>query len=918
MSVSGSSGNETKKRHRPRPVNVRSATWIRLAPGPRRRYDRCMLWRITLACLVLAGGGRGVSANGRPARDVVDHVPAGPRERHRRRLDVRPGGLARRRQDLGVDVRGYGRLRRDVRSALRVQPIGRAVRDHVQRDQDHSATAAHSARRPAGSTVRVGEPLGAGPRVLLRGVAGRRTPRSPPTSRSTRASTTARRSRRSRHRPPTISWWQTLAVAPSDAQRSYLTGYTLHVRWHRHRHRAADRCCSAATTAATSWIAGPDRHHHRHVRGELGDRHRRDRQRRTPTTCTRASRSTTTRSSDSLYRSTDNGVTLDSGSTTSAAAIKARSSFARNRRSGRRHAARSAPRSRTTTASPGQRSPVRRTSPAWSRTRRGEVWACTQNYGVQQPPADDAGIMKTTDLVDLDQGAALPGPHRRGAAARRHRPARHLRRDVVRGVRAARLHSRRRRTPARSPPRHRSRHAAARAGCCDTGSGGASRAGARAVGCCVARLGRRRASRPDRPMTFHGPRSPRIRRCHPRPARPVRVSLAALVVPDPGDAGPGGDAARVAACRARSCRAPRSAPCCAAATSSTRAISPTSRPACTRASCCSTSRSAATCARCRGCCATRRASCGASRRGDFRDIPGRRQAALPGLLPPHVPLADRRLLQRALGRGLRARRRAAVPRHRRRHAPPGHPAGDPRFVRAAGGARPLRLLDVACGTGRTLHQLARAHPALRLYGVDLSPAYVRLARQRLADVAEVALAVENAEALPYADAHVRRRDQRLPVPRAAAQRAPQRRCARCSAWSAPAAWSSSRTRRSSPRAPRSRPRCARSRGEFHEPFYADYLEDDLAALLARGRLRRRVDRAAVRRQGRHRPPAVVDAAHVAWSARCFWLVTRQGHRVRRRARQSRSTRERSTSTTARSTTSRSSRSAAKRPRASGG
>src|SRR4029079_12106191 len=67
-----------------------------------------------------------------------------------------------------------------------------------------------------------------------------------------------------------------------------------------------------------------------------------------------------------------------------------------------------------------------------------------------------------------------------------------------------------------------------------------------------------------------------------------------------------------------------------------------------------------------------------------------------------------------------------------------------RAVRAAGD-RPLRVLDVACGTGRTLHQLAVAHPALRLYGVDLSPAYVRVARRRLADPAAVAPAVATAE-----------------------------------------------------------------------------------------------------------------------------------------------------------------------------
>ncbi|HEY0987282.1 MAG TPA: class I SAM-dependent methyltransferase, partial [Kofleriaceae bacterium] len=35
-----------------------------------------------------------------------------------------------------------------------------------------------------------------------------------------------------------------------------------------------------------------------------------------------------------------------------------------------------------------------------------------------------------------------------------------------------------------------------------------------------------------------------------------------------------------------------------------------------------------------------------------------------------------------------------------------------RFVRASD-ARPIRLLDIACGTGRTLHQIARTHPDLR-------------------------------------------------------------------------------------------------------------------------------------------------------------------------------------------------------------
>jgi len=153
-----------------------------------------------------------------------------------------------------------------------------------------------------------------------------------------------------------------------------------------------------------------------------------------------------------------------------------------------------------------------------------------------------------------------------------------------------------------------------------------------------------------------------------------------------------------------------------------------------------------------------------------------------------------------------------------------------RFIRAAGGAKDLRLLDVACGTGRTLHQLNQAHPDLRLHGVDLSPAYVRLARKRLDDLAEVSVAVENAEALPFADHtfdiatsvylfhELPRRTRRnvarelyrvvrpggLVVIEDSAQLAE-------SAEIADALYAFP--------------------GEFHEPFYAEYLEDDLAGVL---------------------------------------------------------------------------------------
>ena len=73
---------------------------------------------------------------------------------------------------------------------------------------------------------------------------------------------------------------------------------------------------------------------------------------------------------------------------------------------------------------------------------------------------------------------------------------------------------------------------------------------------------------------------------------------------------------------------------------------------------------------------------------------------------------------------------------------------------ASGSRRPgARLLDIACGTGRTLKQLATAHPDLRYHGVDLSPYYIHAARKLLADVEEATLLVENAENLPYIDGY---------------------------------------------------------------------------------------------------------------------------------------------------------------------
>jgi ubiquinone/menaquinone biosynthesis C-methylase UbiE len=77
------------------------------------------------------------------------------------------------------------------------------------------------------------------------------------------------------------------------------------------------------------------------------------------------------------------------------------------------------------------------------------------------------------------------------------------------------------------------------------------------------------------------------------------------------------------------------------------------------------------------------------------------------------------------------------------------------------GDRPLpegrspKILDIACGTGRTLRQLRAALPDASLYGVDLSPAYLRKANQLLSqnrgDLPQLLQA--NAEELPYQDGY---------------------------------------------------------------------------------------------------------------------------------------------------------------------
>jgi ubiquinone/menaquinone biosynthesis C-methylase UbiE len=67
-----------------------------------------------------------------------------------------------------------------------------------------------------------------------------------------------------------------------------------------------------------------------------------------------------------------------------------------------------------------------------------------------------------------------------------------------------------------------------------------------------------------------------------------------------------------------------------------------------------------------------------------------------------------------------------------------------------GRSRPA-VLDVGCGTGRFLLQLSTALPEAKLYGLDLSPYYLKHAGRVLEEVTDVSLIGDNAERVPLAD-----------------------------------------------------------------------------------------------------------------------------------------------------------------------
>jgi ubiquinone/menaquinone biosynthesis C-methylase UbiE len=144
---------------------------------------------------------------------------------------------------------------------------------------------------------------------------------------------------------------------------------------------------------------------------------------------------------------------------------------------------------------------------------------------------------------------------------------------------------------------------------------------------------------------------------------------------------------------------------------------------------------------------------------------------------------------------------------------------------------PQRLLDVACGTGRTLYQLHQAHPTLAYAGIDLSRHYVDRAEELLAHLPDLDLRSGNAEALPHRDGSfdvVSSVYLFHELPRAVRRRVldEMRRTLR------PGGLLVLADSAQLTDAPALAPFLERFAVDFHEPFYRDYLDDDLAALVA--------------------------------------------------------------------------------------
>ncbi|MEM1426831.1 MAG: class I SAM-dependent methyltransferase, partial [Cyanobacteria bacterium P01_H01_bin.130] len=139
-----------------------------------------------------------------------------------------------------------------------------------------------------------------------------------------------------------------------------------------------------------------------------------------------------------------------------------------------------------------------------------------------------------------------------------------------------------------------------------------------------------------------------------------------------------------------------------------------------------------------------------------------------------------------------------------------------------------RILDIACGTGCTLRNLKAALPEASFFGLDLSPNYLRRANEVLSRLPNALpqLAQGNAEALPYLDGYFHGVTNVFlfhEIPGPIRQRiinesyrvlAPGGVCVICDSIQ-------------QDDLPALTPVFQRFAGVFHEPFFVDYIKDDI-------------------------------------------------------------------------------------------
>jgi ubiquinone/menaquinone biosynthesis C-methylase UbiE len=146
--------------------------------------------------------------------------------------------------------------------------------------------------------------------------------------------------------------------------------------------------------------------------------------------------------------------------------------------------------------------------------------------------------------------------------------------------------------------------------------------------------------------------------------------------------------------------------------------------------------------------------------------------------------------------------------------------------------RQQRILDLACGTGRTMRMLRGAFPQASLYGSDLSPAYLRRTNELLSQLpGELPqLTQANAEALPYPDNYFHGVScvflfHELPAP--VRQKVIQEAYRVTQPGGVFLICDSIQTLE----LPELAPIMENFQRTFHEPFYRNYIEDDLSLRL---------------------------------------------------------------------------------------